>query len=122
MLLSSLPAKPVSCVYHCVGLLVHVVHYEGSSCWQKPVIEQLKFRHAEWTGCSCKDSLYVSTVCCAVQIGQLFKIFQVLGTPCESTWQGVEGMPCWQAQFPQWHACDLAEVRMATGPVLPYRA
>ena len=45
-----------------------------------------------------------------VQIGQLFKIFQILGTPSESTWKGVEGMPCWQAQFPQWHAQDLAEV------------
>ena len=44
------------------------------------------------------------------QIGQLFKIFEILGTPSENTWQGVEGMPCWQAQFPQWHAQDLAEV------------
>ena len=58
-------------------------------------------------------------LCCAVQIGQLFKIFQVLGTPSESTWQGVEGMPCWQAQFPQWPARDLAEVRMAAEPALP---
>ena len=47
---------------------------------------------------------------CGVQIGQLFKIFEILGTPSETTWQGVEGMPCWQAQFPQWHARDLAEV------------
>lgn len=45
-----------------------------------------------------------------LQIGQLFKIFQILGTPSESTWKGVEGMPCWQPQFPQWHAQDLAEV------------
>ncbi|CAK0738795.1 hypothetical protein CVIRNUC_001094 [Coccomyxa viridis] len=44
------------------------------------------------------------------EIGQLFKIFEILGTPSETTWQGVEGMPCWQAQFPQWHAQDLAEV------------
>ena len=50
----------------------------------------------------------------AAQIGQLFKIFQILGTPCEATWQGVEGMPCWQAHFPQWHPCDLAEVRLST--------
>lgn len=54
-----------------------------------------------------------------MQIGQLFKIFQVLGTPSESTWQGVEGMPCWQTQFPQWHARDLTEVRMAAAPALP---
>ena len=50
----------------------------------------------------------------AAQIGQLFKIFQILGTPCEATWQGVEGMPCWQAHFPQWHPCDLAEVRLSS--------
>ena len=59
---------------------------------------------------------------CAVQIGQLFKIFQILGTPTENTWQGVEGMPCWQAQFPQWHARDLAEVRMSAEPMSPTSA
>lgn len=53
-----------------------------------------------------------------MQIGQLFKIFQVLGTPSETTWQGVEGMPCWQPHFPQWHARDLAEVRVAAEPTL----
>ena len=51
------------------------------------------------------------------QIGQLFKIFEILGTPSETTWQGVEGMPCWQAQFPQWNARDLAEVGTPGMPI-----
>ena len=44
------------------------------------------------------------------QIGQLFKIFQVLGTPSDSVWAGVSAMPDWQARFPQWPAQDLAQV------------
>ena len=54
---------------------------------------------------------------CGGQIGQLFKIFEILGTPSETTWQGVEGMPCWQAQFPQWRAQDLAEVGTLSMPL-----
>ncbi|EIE27517.1 cell division control protein 2-like protein B [Coccomyxa subellipsoidea C-169] len=44
------------------------------------------------------------------EIGQLFKIFEVLGTPTDNVWGGVTNMPDWQAQFPQWPQQDLAQV------------
>ncbi|BDA48672.1 Cyclin-dependent kinase A-1 [Coccomyxa sp. Obi] len=44
------------------------------------------------------------------EIGQLYKIFEVLGTPTDNTWAGVTNLPDWQARFPQWPAQDLAQV------------
>lgn len=44
------------------------------------------------------------------QIGQLYRIFEVLGTPTDHTWAGVTNLPDWQARFPQWPAQDLAQV------------
>ena len=37
------------------------------------------------------------------EIGQLFKIFKVLGTPCESNWQGSDELPEMKISFPKWH-------------------
>ena len=52
-----------------------------------------------------------------VQIGQLFKIFQTLGTPDEASWPGVSALPDWQPVFPAWRRRPLHEV---TPPVLSY--
>lgn len=45
-----------------------------------------------------------------VQVGQLFSIFQKLGTPDESVWQGVSLLPDWQPLFPKWAPQDLQQV------------
>lgn len=37
-------------------------------------------------------------------IGTLFKIFQVLGTPTARTWPGLAACPDWKQTFPQWPA------------------
>ena len=50
---------------------------------------------------------------CLPQIGQLYKIFKVLGTPGPSVWPAVVDFPDWQPGFPQWQPQDLAEVRAA---------
>jgi serine/threonine protein kinase len=36
------------------------------------------------------------------EIGQLFKIFEFLGTPNEETWPGVSKLPEYKITFPQW--------------------
>ena len=41
------------------------------------------------------------------EIGQLFQIYSVLGTPTEATWRGVSGMPDFLAEAPRWQAQDL---------------
>ena len=44
------------------------------------------------------------------QIGQLYQIFRVLGTPCDAAWPGVSQLPDWQACFPSWQPQDLGQV------------
>ncbi len=41
------------------------------------------------------------------EIGQLFKIFQLLGTPSETVWPGVSALKDFQPTFPQWRAKPL---------------
>lgn len=41
------------------------------------------------------------------EIGQLFKIFQLLGTPNDSTWPGVSTLRDYQPAFPQWRPKSL---------------
>lgn len=36
------------------------------------------------------------------EVGQLFKIFKVLGTPCEENWQGSSELPEMKDSFPKW--------------------
>ena len=36
------------------------------------------------------------------EIAQLFKIFQLMGTPNEETWPGVSKLPDYKWTFPQW--------------------
>ena len=42
------------------------------------------------------------------EIDQLYKIFQVMGTPDESTWPGVSSLPDYKPEFPKWRAVLLA--------------
>lgn len=44
------------------------------------------------------------------EIDELFKIFQVLGTPNEESWPGVRQLPEYKDVFPQWRARQLHEV------------
>lgn len=36
------------------------------------------------------------------EIGQIFKIFKIMGTPTDDTWQGIGDLPDFKASFPQW--------------------
>lgn len=36
------------------------------------------------------------------EVGQLFSIFQALGTPHEGSWPGVEQLPFYRDRFPKW--------------------
>jgi serine/threonine protein kinase len=42
------------------------------------------------------------------EIDQLFKIFQVLGTPTDEVWPGVSQFPDFKPTFPKWRPKDLA--------------
>ncbi|CCW59943.1 unnamed protein product [Phytomonas sp. EM1] len=46
------------------------------------------------------------------EIGQLFEIFQVLGTPidCEGSWPGVSRLPDYRDVFPKWPAKHLDQI------------
>lgn len=41
------------------------------------------------------------------EIGQLYQIFNLLGTPDEMSWPGVASLPDWQPIFPKWTAKPL---------------
>ena len=44
------------------------------------------------------------------EIDQLFKIFEVLGTPTEETWPGVSQLPDYKPTFPKFHGQGLRKV------------
>jgi serine/threonine protein kinase len=44
------------------------------------------------------------------EIGQLFKIFQILGTPNDDVWPTVTKLPDYQFTFPQWKPKDFKDV------------
>ncbi|KAA6393012.1 MAG: putative Cyclin-dependent kinase 1 [Streblomastix strix] len=44
------------------------------------------------------------------EIDQLYKIFQILGTPNEDIWPGVSTFPDWRPVFPQWRAQSLTKL------------
>jgi len=44
------------------------------------------------------------------EIDQIFKIFQTLGTPNETTWPGVSQLPDFKPTFPQWSATHLSAI------------
>lgn len=50
------------------------------------------------------------------EIDELFKIFQVLGTPTEETFPGVTRLPDFNELFPKWRRQDLAEKVPALSP------
>ena len=41
------------------------------------------------------------------EIDQIFKIFQVLGTPNETTWNGITSLPDFKQTFPKWKPINL---------------
>jgi serine/threonine protein kinase len=47
------------------------------------------------------------------EIGTIFQIFRLLGTPTEEMWPGVSTLRNYKQRFPQWADTDLAEVRDA---------
>jgi cyclin-dependent kinase 2 len=50
------------------------------------------------------------------EIDELFKIFQVMGTPNEDSYPGVGQLPDFADVFPKWRAQDLGAVVPALGP------
>ena len=50
------------------------------------------------------------------EIDQIFKIFQVMGTPKERDWPGIEELPDYQPSFPSWPAQPLAKRLPALEP------
>ena len=44
------------------------------------------------------------------EISQLYKIFQILGTPDNNVWPGVTELPDYIPTFPQWRAQNLHDV------------
>jgi len=44
------------------------------------------------------------------EIDELFKIFQILGTPTNAEWEGVEDFPAYKREFPKWSRKDLAKI------------
>jgi serine/threonine protein kinase len=45
------------------------------------------------------------------EIGQIFKIFKTLGTPCEDTWQGFKDLPQMKMSFPKWRVENSAKIK-----------
>lgn len=41
------------------------------------------------------------------EIDQLYKIFQILGTPHEKDWLGVSSLPDYKSSFPQWERQEI---------------
>ena len=44
------------------------------------------------------------------EIGQIFKIFNILGTPNETVWPGVSKLRDYKITFPQWKAQPLCKI------------
>jgi len=44
------------------------------------------------------------------EIDEIFKIFQVLGTPTNSQWEGVEELPDYKTAFPKWKPKNLKDL------------
>eukprot|EP00112_Aurelia_sp_Birch-Aquarium-sp1_P010764 Seg229.13 transcript_id=Seg229.13/GoldUCD/mRNA.D3Y31 product="Cyclin-dependent kinase 1" protein_id=Seg229.13/GoldUCD/D3Y31 len=44
------------------------------------------------------------------EIDELFKIFQILGTPTNNEWEGVETLPAYKGEFPKWPRKDLSKL------------
>lgn len=44
------------------------------------------------------------------EISQLYKIFEILGTPDETSWPGVSKLPDYLPSFPKWRPMDMGSV------------
>jgi len=56
------------------------------------------------------------------EIGTIFKILWLLGTPTEETWPGFTRLEHWRSTFPQWQPKDLAPVLHARPELSPQGA
>jgi serine/threonine protein kinase len=54
------------------------------------------------------------------EIGQLFQIFQLLGTPDEDAWPGVTNLPEWHPLFPKWVVPEGGLSSRIQGRLCPY--
>jgi len=52
------------------------------------------------------------------EIGTLFKIFELLGTPTEESWPGVRQLPYFSESFPKWESSNLSAL-VKRYPTLP---
>lgn len=43
------------------------------------------------------------------EIDQLYKIFQVLGTPTEKEWSGISSLPNYKSSFPNWKGASIKQ-------------
>jgi serine/threonine protein kinase len=44
------------------------------------------------------------------EIDEIFKIFQILGTPNDAIWKGINDLPDFKTSFPKWKKRDLASL------------
>lgn len=44
------------------------------------------------------------------EIDEIFKIFQIMGTPTNATWEGVEELPEYKTAFPKWKPKELTKL------------
>lgn len=51
------------------------------------------------------------------EIDELYKIFQVMGTPDEHCWLGVRELPDWKDTFPKWRPRPLQEIVPTLDPL-----
>lgn len=49
-------------------------------------------------------------------VGQLYAIFKILGTPSAKTWPGVQRLPEFKETFPKWSPADLGSLFDIAGP------
>ncbi|GMP60884.1 hypothetical protein CsSME_00023570 [Camellia sinensis var. sinensis] len=53
--------------------------------------------------------LFLSSTSDLSKIGQLHKIFSIMGTPNERTWPGVTSLPFYRTNFPKWNPKNLVD-------------
>lgn len=51
------------------------------------------------------------------EIDQIFKIFQILGTPNENIWKGINDLPDFKTSFPKWKKKDIAALASNLDPL-----
>lgn len=90
-------------------------HHVGNVCYCAPEILLGEKKYLSsfdmWSiGCIFAEMVYHCPLFVGdSQIGQLFKIFAILGTPNESNWPGVSSFPHFKTSFPNWKSVRLSK-------------